>query len=580
MKKFLYTLAVAALALFTSVACTNDGGVTSFELAQLEVELDYEAGKASIPYTLESQESDVNVVFGEPSASWIHDLKADKAKGEITFKYDSNCFFTASTATREASFTVKCGNSEELTVTVSQAALQKDPFNLAWSNVTPTSCNFTCTPDDPTEFYLIQQVEKSTIESAIGKTWEEKVYAWAKIMVDADYESCVNGNFPTEAMLEKTPDINTAYKAEVEIYVYVIGCNLDGVPFPNAIGLYTPVFPVAPTLTLANDAVTVDCEASQGFMELTVENGGDFGSVVVRSSETWLTVQHNQESKMVEFTASRNNYNRTRSARVDVSYENEKGDVFATTSFAVFQEPDTTAEKYTFELKAVETHWNGVVLSVVPSNKSVKYIVGAIQYNSLVGTYSEDFNALASGVLHSQNKIVLSGDQARISIPINTNYYSLENWYFYVYSINDEESEPSSDVTTIFVEKLKNDKPELAWADGEEVRVPAAGGTLVLGYKFVSEDDPEGLTTTIVEGGAVRLNTYPVGGPIDDQWGLLKRNPPVVDEVNRTVTLEINEYDTSKDYHWVRVGIVYYNKLTDESYGATSIKIVQEGPAQ
>lgn len=580
MKKLFYTLAVAALALFTSVACTNDGDVTSFELGQLEVELDYEAGKASIPYTLDSQASDVDVVFGTPSASWIHDLKADKAKAEITFKYDSNCFYTASTATREASFTVKCGNSEELTVTVSQAALQKDPFNLAWSNATPTSCNFTCTPDDPTDFYLIQQVEKSSIESATGKTWEEKVYAWAKMMVDVAYESCVNGNFPTNEILDKIPDINTIYKVEAEIYVYVIGCNLDGVPFPNAIGLYAPVFPDAPTLTLANDTATVGCEESQGSIALTIENAGNFGSVVVRSSETWLTVQHNQELKAVEFSASRNNYNRTRTARVEVSYENEKGDVFATTSFVVSQQPDTTAEKYTFELKAVETHWNGVVLSVVPSNKSVKYIVGAIQYNSLVGTYGEDFNALASGVLHSQNKTVLSGDQARISIPINTNYYSLKNWYFYVYSINDEESEPSSDVTTIFVEMLNNDKPELAWADGEEVRVSAAGGTLVLAYKFVSQSDPEGLTTTIVEGGAVRLNTYPVGGPIDDQWGLLKKNPPVIDEVNRTVTLEINEYDTSKDYHYIRVSIVYYNKLTGESYGATSIKIVQDAPAQ
>ena len=84
----------------------------------------------------------------------------------------------------------------------------------------------------------------------------------------------------------------------------------------------------------------------------------------------------------------------------------------------------------------------------------------------------------------------------------------------------------------------------------------------------------------VVEGGGVRLNTYPYNGPISDDWGLLKKNPPVVDEANRTVTFEINEYDPSKSYHYINVGITYYNKESGTSYNSVTIKIVQDAPAQ
>ena len=582
MKKLLYTLVVATLALFVGVACTNDGGVTSFELGQVEVELGHQTGEASIPFTLSGKEAATGVVFGKPSAGWIHDLKADMENSKITFKYDGNCFHTASTETREASFTVKYGELEEVKVTVRQAALQQSPFTLTWSNVTPTSAKFTCTPDDPTEYYLIQLVEKTTIESvATSGTWEEKVYTWAKYMVDASYEECVNGVFPTQDILDRLPDINTFYNnSETEAYVYIIGCNMDFLPVVSSIGLYVPEFPTAPTLELANSAVEIGSEAVNGTNKLTVTGAGSFGSVVVRSTEAWLTASYDAATSNITYAASANAYNRTRAARVDVSYESAEGEEFAKVSFTVSQAANAAAEKYNFDLKIVETHWDRIVVSVNPSNSSVKYVVGADQLMVYNGNYEGDDNVLVRKVLSSDSKSVFSGAQTHISLPIVTNFYGLENWICYVFAVNEAENEVMSDVSKVSVEKVANDKPEVAWCDGEVYHVSAAGGTVVLGYKFVSESDPEGKTTQIVEGGGVRLNTYPHNGPISDDWGLLKKNPPVVDEVNRTVTFEINEYDPSKNYHYINVGITYYNKVSGTSYNSITIKIVQDAPAQ
>ena len=580
MKRFFYSLAIAISALFAGVACTPDAP-TSLELAQLEVALPCTAGKTSVPFTLVSPIDGTEFKF-ESSAAWLSGFTVDKEKSVINFKYDANCFYTNSTESREATFTVTYGALKSITVSVTQEALQTSPFTISWSGTTPTVSYYTCTPNDPTDFYLIQQVEKSTIDSESGATWEEKVYTWAEAMVNACYEECVNGTYPTDDMLDKNPDLNAFYKAEVEIYVAVIGVSLDTTPQPFSIGLYTTTFPEAPVITFENEEVVYSNAAATGANAINITNMLGYGDVKVTSSADWVTASYNAETSKIDLAVKENPYARTRTSKISVSYEDPRGEVFASNSFQVKQEPNSSAVAYTFDFSVAETHWDHAVLSVKPSDANVQYLVGAVASNYFNSKYENNNDLLMGGVLAEalakEENVFLSGEQLAHSIKLDTNYFGYENWKFYVFAVKD--GEIASDLTMVSVDKVFNDKPEIAFCDDEVVHVPAEGGTFKYHYKFVSQDDPEGLVTDMVEGGAVRFNTYPYDGPIDDTWGLLEVNQPEINEEERAIIVKIKPFDKEMAYHYINIGIVYYNKITGQSYNVAGIKIVQDEPAK
>ena len=580
MKRFFYSLAIAISALFAGVACTPDA-TTSLELAQVEVSLPCTTGKASVPFTLVSPVDGTEFKF-ESSASWLSDFAVDKANSAITFKYDANCFYTNSTESREATFTVTYGSLESITVSVVQEALQTSPFNISWSGTTPTVSYYTCTPNDPTDFYLIQQVEKSTIDSESGATWEEKVYTWAEAMANAYYEECVNGTYPTEEMVDRNPDVNAFYKAEVEIYVAVIGVSLDTTPQPFSIGLYSATFPDAPVITFENSEVEFSSAAATGANSINITNMLNYGELKVTSSADWATATYNAETSKIDLSVKENTYARTRNAKISVSYEGDRGEVFASNAFNVKQQPNSTATAYNFDFSVVETHWDHAVLSVKPSDANVKYLVGAVASNYFISKYESNNDLLMGAVLAEalakEESVLLSGEQLAHSIKLDTNYFGYENWKFYVFAVKD--GEIASDLTMVSVDKVFNDKPEIAFCDDEVVHVPAEGGTFKYHYKFVSQDDPEGLVTDMVEGGAVRFNTYPYDGPIDDTWGLLEVNQPEINEEERAIIVKIKPFDKEMAYHYVSIGLVYYNKITGQSYNVAGIKIVQDAPAK
>lgn len=553
-------------ALFTFVACekgpNEEVGETALVVTPLSEPLPAKGGAAELSYTLTAPVAGVEIALSEPTASWLHDLAVDSANSKITFKYDTNLLYQA-TEPRSASFTVTYGTLEPQTVTLQQSVLAA-PFTLTWSDKTPLTSYFTCTPNDPTEFYLIEKVEKSAIASMNEEaSWEENVVAWATEMVKYGYEEGMTGEYPTAEQKELNPEINSFPNTGVEAYVYVIGYSLDTAhPELTAIGLYTPEFLPAPVLNIDSSYETSHAAGSKEF-DITIENAIEGATLTAVSSEAWLKATLDGSKLKVEFEA--NAYSKPRTATVALSYEKNR-ETFATAALKVTQSKNPNAEVYTFQLEVVETHWDHAIVKVTPSNKSVKYVVGSVYKGTYDNGYDGSDDVFMTSAAKDDEKFVFTGDQTSCKVPVNTNYHGFENWYFYVFAVNNDEDAAISDLNKILVEQVTNDKPSISWESDEQLSVPAEGGTFVLKYKF-SAPDPNG---------GVKIN----GGTVFDTYKLLKVNPPVINEEECTVTVEINPYDSSKKYHYVNVGITYYNKETGKNYMSLSKKIVQEAPAE
>lgn len=554
-----------ACALLTFVACEKglkeDGDQAALVIQPLSEPLPAKGGTAELSYTLNSIISGAEIVISEPTATWIHDITMDCVASKITFEYDTNLLYQA-TEPRSASFTITYGSLEPQTVTVQQSVLAA-PFTLTWSDKTPLTAYYTCTPNDPTEFYLIEKVEKSMIEGMSEKgTWEENVVAWAAEMVKYGFEDGMTGEYPTAAQKELNPEINSFPNTGVAAYVYVIGYSMDGVyPEVTSIGLYEPEFLPTPVLNVESSYETSHEAGSKEF-NITIDNAIEGAALVAESSEDWLKATLDGSKLKVEFEA--NAYSKPRTATVTLSYDKNR-ETFATAAVNISQTKNPNAEIYTFQLEVVETHWDHAIVKVTPSNKSIKYVVGSVYKGTYDNGYGSD-EALMTSVAKDDEKLVFTGDQASCKVPVNTNYHGFANWYFYVFAVNDTENAAISDLNKTLVEQVTNDKPSISWENDEQLNVPAEGGTFVLKYKF-STPDPNG---------GVKIN----GGTVYDSYKLLKVNPPVINEEECTVTVEINPYDSSKKYHYVNVGITYYNKETGKNYMSLSKKIVQEAPAE
>ena len=160
MKK-LFSL-ITLLALVAFVGCENKGGdegVTSFSLAQTELEVSADGGAQSIVYTIKNPQSGA-VVLTNCSENWIKELSTATV-GEIKFTVMPN--YTSET--REATIAVQYTAVEEkFEIKVKQAASEKPMFAFEVVANEPTRLSINVTPADLSTAYICRAYTEAHID--------------------------------------------------------------------------------------------------------------------------------------------------------------------------------------------------------------------------------------------------------------------------------------------------------------------------------------------------------------------------------------------------------------------------------
>ncbi|MBO5820073.1 MAG: BACON domain-containing protein, partial [Alistipes sp.] len=160
MKK-LFSL-ITLLALVAFVGCENKGGdegITSFSLAQTELEVSADGGAQSIAYTIKNPQSGA-VVLTNCSENWIKELSTATV-GEIKFTVMPN--YTSET--REATIAVQYTAVEEkFEIKVKQAASEKPMFAFEVVANEPTRLSINVTPADLSTAYICRAYTEAHID--------------------------------------------------------------------------------------------------------------------------------------------------------------------------------------------------------------------------------------------------------------------------------------------------------------------------------------------------------------------------------------------------------------------------------
>ena len=150
------------LAVMTFVGCENKGGdegVTSFTLAQTELEVSADGGVQSVAYTIKNPQQGA-VVLTNCKVDWIKELSTATV-GEVKFTVMPNYTSEA----REATITVQYTALEErYELKVKQAANDKPRFTFEVAVNEPTRLSINVTPADLSTAYICRAYSEAHID--------------------------------------------------------------------------------------------------------------------------------------------------------------------------------------------------------------------------------------------------------------------------------------------------------------------------------------------------------------------------------------------------------------------------------
>ena len=548
MKKFYsYFIALACVA-FAGVACTPEiGGDEEIDapvltFAECEV-LPAEGGEATLTYTLENAVEGVEIILGEASAEWLHDLAVVDAT-TVSFVFDANTAEPGSEP-REASFTATYGDIEPVTVTVKQSSVAPS-FTIEFSNCTTTSASATIIPAEGVGTYYWKKASASELEGV------ESNAAWLKNKIDSSWFVTLN-----EGVLENQ-SISEYYG---DAYIIIAGAveTADGYEFTTPV--HTVKVPLVPKPVVNISAVdhNVSHEAGLITLDYTVENAVE-GDVVTLSKEAAWTTTTIEEGKIyIAYTA--NEYAKARTASLSFNYPNAD----AATVVTINQEANPNAEVVTFSIEVTETHFDHVIVNVTPSNTNTKFALAGISKSEFEGySYGGSDSKLQENLTSPYYKpTILSGVQNSYKLKVSPSDYYGWDWYIYAYAVSDDETVATSDVTKVLV-TINNDKPALTF-ETSPFNVSAEGGTYTIKYTLSNP----------VAGGVVKFN-----GTQSNYYGVLVDNSWTIDNEKCEITVQVNPYDASQYSHYATLYIAYYPDETSTSSICTaSLKINQSAPA-
>ena len=161
------------LAVMTFVGCENKGGdegVTSFTLAQTELEVSADGGVQSVAYTIKNPQQGA-VVLTNCKVDWIKELSTATV-GEVKFTVMPNYTSEA----RETTITVQYTALEErYELKVKQAANDKPRFTFEVAVNEPTRLSINVTPADLSTAYICRAYSEAHID--LNNLYEDELLA-------------------------------------------------------------------------------------------------------------------------------------------------------------------------------------------------------------------------------------------------------------------------------------------------------------------------------------------------------------------------------------------------------------------
>ena len=569
-----FDLTYGALAPQT-VTVTQSAPVTTFTVGTVEA-LAAVGGEASVTYAIENAVAGAEVVPSEPTAEWLHDVTV--GEGVVTFVVDEyDAEYDA--AAREASFELTYGTFKA-TVAVSQNA-PLAPFAVTFTDVTPLGLTVNVVPTDATMTYFVNKTFKTNVEAAASL--EALVLSEAQTKDNSyiyDIEDYLaTGNYPVadnymlngkfewyEYELEKTPCI------------YVCGVSRD--ESNNIILTTKPMLfeaPLAPYPVLSISPLSAEAfsaEAGTCTFSYTVENPmeGDVVSATVSTNAPWA---HDVvvSDGTITFSYDANPYNVARSGEISVTYNKYT----STCKFAFSQQPNANAEKVTFNLEVLGSHYDHIVVNCTPSNTSAKYVLGVVSKKKYENSYYHNSDPakipeldLASVYKPETQTGALTNFNVN-GVNIDDYSYGGLEWYVYAYAVDDSVSIAVSDVTMQLV-MVVDDRPSLAWDDSRvyeagtyyksnNMDVAAASATYTVKYALTN-----GAATGVVKAKAE-----------SNYYGVIDESSIVVDAAAQTVSFKVNDYDASQYSHTGTITVEYFSSATATTAGASvSVKVNQQ----
>ena len=547
MKKFsFYFMALAAL-IFAGVACTPEiGGDTGIAKVTFEVceILPAEGGAHTLTYAITNPISGAELLLGEPSAEWLHDLAVVDAT-TVSFVLDANNA-TPGSEPREATFTATYGTLEALTVTVKQAATSA-PFSIEFTNCTTTSALATITPAEGVGTYYWKKASESDL---VGY---ESNAAWLKSKIDTSWFVTLN-----EGVLADQ-SISEYYGAA---YIIIAGAveGANGYEFTTPVYTFQVPLVPKPVLTITPLKNSVSYEAGTITLNYSVENAAEGDVVTLSKDASWTTTTIENGKITIAYTA--NDSAKARTASLSFSYPN----VDASTVVTLSQEANPNAEVVTFSLEVTETHFDHVIVNVTPSNTNTKFALGGVSKKDFENayTYNNSDSKLQEDLASPYYKpAIISGAQTGYKLKVDASDYSGWDWYIYAYAVSNDGTVATSDVCKVLV-TINNDKPALSF-DESSFSVSAEGGTYTIKYNLSNP----------IAGGVVKFNGNP-----SNYYGVLADKSWSIDTEKGEITFQVNPYDASQYSHYAYIYIAYYaDENSTTSIATASIKVNQLAPA-
>lgn len=544
MKKF-YSYFMALALVFAGVACTpigGDTGIAKVTFEECEV-LPAEGGAHTLTYAITNPISGAELILGEPSAEWLHDLVVVDAS-TVSFVVDAN-EAAPGTEPREATFTATYSTLEALTVTVKQSATEAS-FSIEFSNCTTTSALATITPAEGVGTYYWKKASESDL---VGY---ESNAAWLKSKIDTSWFVTLN-----EGVLENQ-SISEYYGAA---YIIIAGAveTENGYEFTTSVHTFQVPLVPKPVLTITPLENSVSHEAGVITLNYSVEHAVEGSNVTLSKDAAWTTTTI--EEGIITIAYSANEYAKTRTASLSFSYPN----VDAATVVTLTQEANPTAEVVTFSLEVTETHFDHVIVNVTPSSATTKFALGGVSKYDFDGyAYSGSDSNLQADLTSSYKKpAILTGAQTGYKLKVSPSDYYGWDYYIYVYAVSEDEAVATSDVHKVLV-TVKDDKPAITF-ETSPFEVSAEGGTYTIKYTISNP----------VNGGVVKFN-----GSQSNYYGVLVNDSWSINNEKCEITVQVNPYDTSQYSHYATIYIAYYaDETSTTSLATASLKINQLAPA-
>ena len=638
MKKIFTLMLAFACALFVGVSCTSDstdstpaGGDPVEPTYAVTITVDepaaFEAagGPQTLNYTLSTEYAGEWLTVVE-SSSWLTVTAPEDQPGVLVVEALP---YNVSGSPRTGSFTVAYKDAKNVTIAVSQEAAVA-VFEVTWSEQSPVAATANVAILDETkqdmvwgaftfgQSALVQNDGPMPLNTRSASMTDPAEYALGYLNDAAGpmgygglylffYYMAGYGTHLSDMMGNAVNCSLYNYGGvEEKMYIAIVGLNVnadienyvDNTTMATSLHVYEVESLPQPKLTVKSEA-NATWNSGCLLLPMSVENPQENGELTITPDCDWI-IGHEDAGKL-HLVYEENPYAIARKAEVRVTYtyncmvtqwgETMEMPIEVSSTVVVEQAANTTVAPLTFTLKVKESHYDHIVVDVIPSDLNATYVLNATPVEQFNMYYSGDWSKCCANDLYYVNERSYTGKLTDYKLAINTTY--VDDWSYYVYAFGvDVEAQAVTGEATYVELKVVNDTPTISLDEvievapgvnivynedtgNYELHAPAEGGTFTVKWNVKNG----------VENGVIRINNT-ASDVVSDTYKVLVNNDTTEwwNDAEQTFTFSVNPYDaavTQAYKHQVTIYLRYYTDATkSQSAGqAISLKVIQTAPA-